>query len=448
MTNKILVLGSGMVAKPCVDYLLRNPGNELTIASRTLSTAKNVANSSERPRATAIQLDVESPELGCAIAEHDLVISLVPFVHHAEVIRLAIKGKTNVVTTSYISPAMKDLHYAAVEAGITVLNEVGVDPGVDHLYAVKAIGEIHEKGGKVKEFHSYCGGLVPPESADNPLRFKFSWSPRGVLLSQYNSAAFLRDGEEVYIPNKDLMAAATRYHVKDGYSFVAYPNRNSLPFQELYRIPEARTFVRGSLRYEGNPTLVKALIDLGWLDATEKTWLKPGMTWSQIQQKVTGAASGVETELVSKVDKLCSFRSPAEREQVITGLRWMGIFSDDQAPVRGTLLDTISARLHELCRFEPGERDLVILQHKFVIEWKDGSTNVLTSALEQYGERDGYSAMSKLVGITCGVATQMVLDGHPAFAKPGVFGPYTEDICNPLRTKLLAEDIFLVEQMF
>ncbi|RYP37541.1 hypothetical protein DL767_002849 [Monosporascus sp. MG133] len=412
MTNKILVLGSGMVAKPCVDYLLRNPGNELTIASRTLSTAQNVANSSERPRATAIQLDVESPELGGAIAEHDLVISLVPFVYHAEVIRLAIKGKTNVVTTSYISPAMKDLHDAAVEAGITVLNEVGVDPGLDHLYAVKAISEIHEKGGK-------C-----------------------------NSATFLRDGEEVYISNKDLMAAATRYHVKDGYSFVAYPNRNSLPFQELYRIPEAQTFVRGSLRYEGNPALVKALVDLGWLDATEKTWLKPGMTWSQIQQKATDAASGIETELVSKVDKLCSFRSPAEREQVITGLRWMGIFSDDQAPVRGTLLDTISARLHELCRFEPGERDLVILQHKFVIEWKDRSTNVLTSTLEQYGERDGYSAMSKLVGITCGVATQMVLDGHPALAKPGVFGPYTEDICNPLRTKLLAENIFLVEQIF
>ncbi|RYO81472.1 hypothetical protein DL764_009762 [Monosporascus ibericus] len=327
MTNKILVLGSGMVAKPCVDYLLRNPGNELTIASRTLSTAQNVANSSERPSATAIQLDVESPELGCAIAEHDLVISLVPFVYHAEVIRLAIKGKINVVTTSYISPAMKDLHDAAVEAGITVLNEVGVDPGVDHLYAVKAIGEIHEKGGK------------------------------------YNSATFLRDSEEVYIPNKDLMAAATRYHVKDGYSFVAYPNRNSLPFQELYRIPEARTFVRGSLRYEGNPALVKALVDLGWLDATEKPWLKPGITWSQIQQNVAGAASGIATELISKVDKLCSFRSPTEREQVITGLRWMGIFSDDQAPVRGTLLDTISARLHDLCRFEPGERDLVVLQH-------------------------------------------------------------------------------------
>ncbi|RYP66812.1 hypothetical protein DL771_007610 [Monosporascus sp. 5C6A] len=412
MTKKILVLGSGMVSKPCVDYLLRNPGNELTIASRTLSTAQNVANSSERPRATAIQLDVKSPELGCAIAEQDLVISLVPFIYHAEVIRLAIEGKTNVVTTSYISPDMKGLHDAAVEAGITVLNEVGVDPGLDHLYAVKAIGEIHDKGGKV------C-----------------------------NSATFLRDGEEVYISNKDLMAAATRYHVKDGYSFVAYPNRDSLPFRELYRIPEARTFVRGSLRYEGNPALVKALLDLGWLDPTEKTWLMPGMTWSQIQQKVTGAASGIETELVSEVDKLCSFRSPAEREQVITGLKWMGIFSDNQAPVGGSLLDTISARLHELCRLEPGERDLVILQHKFVIEWKDGSTSVLTSTLEQYGERDGYSAMSKLVGITCGVATQMVLDGHPAFAKPGVFGPYTEDICNPLRTKLLAENIFLVEHM-
>ncbi|RYP30965.1 hypothetical protein DL766_004616 [Monosporascus sp. MC13-8B] len=153
------------------------------------------------------------------------------------VIRSAIKGKTQVVTTSYVSPAIKELNGAAKEAGITVLNEVGVDPGVDHLYAIKVIREVHEKGGKVI----------------------------------------------------------------DGYSFLAYPNRNSVPFREFYQIPEAQTIIRGSLRYDGNPQLVKALIDIGWLDVEAKDWLSPGITWAQIQQRTTSASSSSERDLLETI---------------------------------------------------------------------------------------------------------------------------------------------------
>ncbi|KAM0421149.1 hypothetical protein ACHAPT_011041 [Fusarium lateritium] len=169
--KKILVLGSGMVANPCVEYLLRDKNNRLTIACRTLFAAEKLIRN--RPRAKAIALDVKSPELDRHIAEHDVIISLVPFIYHVDVIRSAIKARTHVVTTSYVSPAMCELDKAAKEAGITVLNEVGVDPGIDHLYAIKTIGEVHDRGGKVKEFYSFCGGLPAPEAAyDNPLQFK------------------------------------------------------------------------------------------------------------------------------------------------------------------------------------------------------------------------------------------------------------------------------------
>ncbi|KAI8682170.1 hypothetical protein NCS55_00471700 [Fusarium keratoplasticum] len=372
LEKKILVLGSGMVAKPCVDYLLRDKKNRLTVACRILSTAENLAEG--RPRAKAIALDVKSTDLDRHIAEHDVVISLVPFIYHVDAIRSAIKAKKHVVTTSYVSPAMRELDDAAKEAGITVLNEVGVDPGVDHLYAIKTIGEVHDKGGKVKEFYSFCGGIPAPEAAnDNPLRFKFSWSPRGALLSQYNSATFLRDGEVIEISNQDLMGSAKPYHVLDGYSFVAYPNRNSVPFREAYGIPEAHTVIRGSLRYEGNPAMVKALIDLGWISSEDKPWLKEGMTWAQIQQKATGASSAEESHLIAKVDELCNFSSAEERDRILTGLRWMGLFSDEAPTVYGNLLDTLSAQLEKLCSFKRGERDLVMLQHKFVVEWKDGT---------------------------------------------------------------------------
>ncbi|KAH6971547.1 saccharopine dehydrogenase [Ilyonectria sp. MPI-CAGE-AT-0026] len=445
MAKKILVLGSGMVAKPCVDYLLRDADNLLTIGCRTITTAEKLV--AGRSSATAIALDVKSPDLDRHIAEHDLVISLVPFIYHADVIRSAIKGKTHVVTTSYVSPAMQDLDGAAKEAGITVLNEVGVDPGVDHLYAVKTIGEVHEKGGKVKEFYSYCGGLCAPEASDNPLQFKFSWSPRGALLSQHNSAVFLQDGNVVEISNKDLMATARPYHVLDGYSFLAYPNRDSVPFREFYQIPEAHTVIRGSLRYKGNPALVKALIDLGWLDTEEKAWLKDGMTWSQLQQRVTGASSSSEVDLITKVKELCNLSSSAEQDEILLGLRWMGLFSNEIAPLRGNPLDTLSGRLEEICSFQPGERDMVMLQHKFVVEWKDGSKNTITSTLELFGDPNGYSAMAKSVGVTCGIATQLLLDGLPALNEPGVLAPYTREICDPIRVKLEEEGIKMVERM-
>jgi saccharopine dehydrogenase (NADP+, L-glutamate forming) len=295
---------------------------------------------------------------------------------------------------------------------------------------------------------------------------QFSRSPRGALLSQYNSAVLLRDGEKVEIANKDLMSEAKPYHVQDGYSFVAYPNRNSLPFREFYQIPEAHTVVRGSLRYKGNPALVRTLIDLGWLDTDPKSWLQQGMTWAQIQQQATQAASSSEADLVAKFDELCNFRSSAERDEVVSGLRWIGLFSNEVPVLHGNLLDTLSAQLASLCAFRPGERDLVMLQHKFVVEWRNGSkVSVLpvVACLQGPSQHDnriplplpwnysailmaGYSAMSKSVGVTCGIASQLLLDGLPAFNMQGVWAPYTTDICDPIRTRLEAEGTRLVER--
>lgn len=145
--------------------------------------------------------------------------------------------------------------------------------------------------GKSESFHSYCGGLPAPDCTDNPLGFKFSWSPRGALLSQRNSATFLQNGEVIEISSDDLMATSKPYYVMEGYDFVAYPNRNSVPFCEFYNIPEAHTVIRGSLRYEGNPGFIQALANLGWLEQDKKDWLKNDMTWAEMQQKAIGASS-------------------------------------------------------------------------------------------------------------------------------------------------------------
>jgi len=244
------------------------------------------------------------------------------------------------------------------------------------------------------------------------------------------------------------MAHAQPYYIKPAFAFVAYPNRDSTPFKEWYKIPEAETVVRGTLRYQGFPEFIKALVTLGWLDASEKEWLAPGITWAQATQKATGAANAEESTLVERVKELCQFPSAAEADRIVSGLRWIGLFSSSPlTPRAGNLLDTLCAQLETLMAYAPGERDLVLLQHKFVIEWADGTTETRTSTLEAYGAPTGQgpSAMAVTVGVPCGIAVQLVLDG--VLSEPGVHAPYTKEICDPIRAVLEKEGLGLVEKV-
>jgi len=326
------------------------------------------------------------------------------------------------------------------------MNEIGLDPGIDHLYAIKTIDEVHAKGGKIKQFLSYCGGLPAPECSGNPLGYKFSWSSRGVLLALLNSASYLSEGKQLDVSGNELMGCAKPYFISPAFAFVAYPNRNSVPFKESYNIPEAETIVRGTLRYQGFPEFIKALVNLGWLDASEKEWLKEGLTWAEVMQKATGANDASESTLVAHVKSVCKFPDDAEATRIISGLRWIGLFSSEPVkPRAGNLLDTLCGQLEMLMKYEQGERDLVMLQHKFVVEWADGSEQTLTSTLERYGSPSGHSAMAVTVGIPCGIATQLVLDG--VFNTPGVHAPYTKEICDPIREILESEGLGLVERV-
>ncbi|EIW78088.1 saccharopine dehydrogenase [Coniophora puteana RWD-64-598 SS2] len=442
--KKVLLLGSGYVARPCAEYVVRDPTNELTIACRTLATAQSLA--ADLPNTTAIALDASDPAaLEAAVAQHDLVVSLIPYTYHADVIKAAIKAKKHVVTTSYVSPAMRELEAEAKAAGIVVMNEIGLDPGIDHLYAVKTIGEVHEKGGKVLEFLSYCGGLPAPECAGNPLGYKFSWSSRGVLLALLNPAAYLSGGEQLDVSGSELMQHAKPYYISPAFAFVAYPNRNSVPFREFYAIPEAQTVVRGTLRYQGFPEFIGALVKLGWLDAEKKTWLEEGMSWAEAMQKAVGANDAKESTLIERVKALCAFPNEAEASRIVSGLRWIGLFSaEEKVQVRGgNLLDTLCARLEGLMRYEDNERDLVMLQHRFRVQWADGSEQTLTSTLEAYGYPGGHSAMARLVGVPCGIAVQLVLDG--VISEPGVHAPYSKELCEPLRELVEREGLGMVE---
>ncbi|CAO1621531.1 unnamed protein product [Parajaminaea phylloscopi] len=465
--KKVLLLGTGYVAKPFADYITRSANIHLTAASTNKANGEKMSEGLP-PRITSITLDVnDTAALEAAVASHDVVVSLIPYTYHADVIKAACKGKTNVVTTSYVSDAIRALEPEIKQAGITVVNEIGLDPGLDHLYAVKAINDIHQQGGKITSFLSYCGGLPAPEAAANPLGYKFSWSSRGVLLALRNTGKFWADGQVQTVSGVDLMASAKPFFTGNpAFNFVCYPNRDSTPFKEWYGIPEAQTVIRGTLRYGGFAELVLGLVKLGFLDDSDsaKDWLLSGsqLSWPQVVAKLIGETSTEPASLQAAIEKKLVFKDEYERQAVMQGIRWLGFFDPKAiAIVRGTPpqakagygnpLDTLCATLEEKCAYAVGERDMVMLQHRFEVQFpNETAPRVMTSSLLDYGHPLGYSSMARLVGVPCGVATRLLLEGHPAVDLQsqggGIWVPYTEEACQPLRDELIKEGIALEEK--
>ncbi|KAJ3304871.1 saccharopine dehydrogenase (NADP+, L-glutamate-forming) [Kappamyces sp. JEL0829] len=440
----ILFLGSGFVAGPCLDLLLKRPENLITIACRRKETA--VALGKSHPQTTAISLDAGNQQaLEEQVSRHDLVISLIPYTLHAKVIDAAVKHKKHVVTTSYVSPAMQAYHEAAKQAGITVFNEVGVDPGIDHLYAIKTIDEVHAKGGKIVSFLSYCGGLPAPEASNNPLGYKFSWSSRGVLLALRNDAKFWQDGKVVQVQGKDLMDTAKPIYIYPAFAFEGYPNRDSTPYTERYSIPECKNLIRGTLRYQGFPKFVKVLVSLGFLNEDPVDFLAPTaapIAWKSVLQKMTGASSDEESALIQAC--MAKGQIPADlSRQIISGLRWLGMFSSTPVQNKGNYLDTLCATLESKMQYEEGERDMVMLQHKFEIEWADGGKETRTSTGLWFGVPNGDSAMATTVGVPCAITAQLILDGK--ITERGVLAPMTMNLCTPILTELEKLGIYMVE---
>ena len=214
-----------------------------------------------------------------------------------------------------------------------------------------------------------------------------------------NEAKYYKDGKVVEIASKDLMATAKPYFIYPGYAFVAYPNRDSTPYKERYNIPEAQTIIRGTLRYQGFPELIRVLVDMGFLSEVEQSFLKEPIAWKEATQKVLAASSASENDLKWAIASKTTFLNTEEKNRILSALKWIGLFSDEKITPRGNLLDTLCATLEKKMQFGEGERDFVMLQHKFEIEHKDGSKETRTSTLCEYGDPKGYSAMAMLVGV-------------------------------------------------
>jgi len=424
----VLVLGAGLVAGPLVRYLLNVEEFCVTVASRTVERARRLIGGVSNGAALSLNVEDEGA-LEELIANHDLSISLLPYVHHPLVARLCVKHRKQMVTTSYVKDEMRSLDGAAREAGVILLNEIGVDPGIDHMSAMRVIDGIAETGGRLVSFTSNTGGLPAPDANDNPFGYKFSWAPRGVILAGKNPGRYLADGETVEVPGPELFAHHWPCKVKGFGELEAYPNRDSLPYIEAYGIPTVRSMFRGTLRYPGWCDTLKAIVDLGLLDESERDDLA-GLTFARLTGRLIDSDS-----VDPKADLANHLGIPADAKP-IADLEWLGLFSDEPLPEgANTYLDVVSQRMLSKMQYAPGERDMLVMQHEFVVERPDRKERI-TSTMVDYGIPNGDSSMSRLVGLPAAIAARLVLQGE--IARTGVRTPVIPEIYEPVLAELAA----------
>ena len=434
--KKILVLGAGLVTRPLVHYLLEQTDFQVKVASRTLEKAEKLVNRAKN--GIAEQLDVSDvAALEKLISQADISISLLPYVYHPLVARLCIKHKKHMVTTSYVTDKMKALDELAREARVILLNEIGVDPGLDHMSAMQVIHRIRESGGELLHFSSYCGGLPAPDANNNPFGYKFSWSPRGVILAGKNSARFLKDGEIINIPGEELFAHHWPVEIEGFGTLEGYPNRDSLPYMETYGILGVKSMFRGTLRYPGWCETMKNIAKLGFFEETEYQDLAK-LTFSELTAKLAGVA---QQNLKSNIS---SFLKIDETSSVVSNLEWLGLLSDEPLPSGAkSPLDVLAARMLEKMRYGPGERDLLVMQHEFIAKYSD-RTEKTFSLMIDYGIPHGDTSMSRTVGLPAAIAVKLILRGKINLV--GVQVPVIPEIYMPVLEELASLGIKFTEK--
>jgi saccharopine dehydrogenase-like NADP-dependent oxidoreductase len=338
-----------------------------------------------------------------------------------------VKHGKQMVTTSYVKPEMQQLDESAKRAGVILLNEIGVDPGIDHMSAMQIIHRIEEDGGKLVSFTSNTGGLPAPEANDNPFGYKFSWAPRGVVMAGKNPARFLKDGDVVDVPGPELFAHHWPCKVEGFGELEVYPNRDSMPYIDTYGIATVTSMFRGTLRYPGWCDTLKAIVDLGLLDETERGDMA-GLSYREwLAQRIDSDGEELRADLARTLGL-------TEDAKPVSDLEWLGLLGDDPIPAAdSTDLDVVASRMLFKMRYAPGERDMLVMQHEFVAEYADRSEKTLSTMID-YGIPGGDSSMSRLVGLPAAVAARMILQGEINLT--GVHVPTISEIYDPVLSEL------------
>ena len=436
----ILVIGAGLSSSSLIRYLLQNSISnnwQIRVVDQDIELAKRkIAGFSN---GEALSFNALNPlERRPEIEKADLVISMLPARFHVEVAKDCIELKTNLITPSYVSPEMRELDASAKEAGIVIMNEIGVDPGLDHMSAMRIIDEIKAKKGKIHSFTSFCGGLIAPAYDNNPWNYKFTWNPRNVVLAGQGAAAcFEEETEYKYIPYNKLFSRLDKISVPSFGDFEGYANRDSLSYRSIYKLEGIPTIYRGTLRRPGYCKAWNVFVDLGMTDDNYKMYKSEDLNPRSFLNAFLPYRTGITIEekfkeyLGNNVDLYSKFE-------------WLGLFEntpnfgiENASPAQ--LLESILVKKWTL---EPTDKDMLVMFHEFMYDL-DGKRHTITSHMVNLGEDGVYTSMSNTVGLPAAICAKMILNG--TLKVKGVQLPIQAEIYTPILNELEEYGIQFIE---
>jgi len=425
--KRILVLGAGLVSKPLVDYFIEKCGYSVVIATRTVSKAESIIN--RRPAGHSVSWTIDDlGKLDDLVKESDLVVSLIPPTLHIPVAETCIRQGKDLVTTSYLSQEMLELHEKAQEREVLILNEIGEDPGIDHMGAKKMIDEIKDVGGKVTSLTSYGAGLPSFESNRNPFGYKFSWSPRGVMLAAQTPAAYMKKGERVDVSGDKLFEHHWLVDIDGIGTFETYPNRDSTIYLKYFDLEQDVSIYRGLLRYTGYCNTMRNIIKLNLIEATKKRSFE-GVTYLSFLASLIGVASADDT-----ADEVARYLDVGSNDDVIKRLRWLGLFDDSLIQIdEGTNMDVLIDLMIRKMSYAAGEKDMIIVHDEIVADF-EGGTKMHISSMVVEGIPNGDSAMSRAVSLPAAIASKLILEAK--ITLKGVQIPTVKEIYEPVLEEL------------
>ena len=431
--RNILIVGAGRSASSLIQYLLdKSVVEDLHLVIADLSPETASRKTGGHPRATPVALDIANTVERMALIEaSDLVISMLPAYMHTEVARDCSDLGKHMVTASYVSDAMQALDSEARAKGLILMNEIGLDPGIDHMSAMKVIDSVRERGGKMLLFESFCGGLVAPESDDNLWNYKFTWAPRNVVLAgQGGAAKFIQEGKYKYIPYQRLFRRTELLEVEGFGKFEGYANRDSLKYRSAYGLDDVLTMYRGTIRRVGFSRAWNLFVQLGMTDDTYFIDNSENISYREFTNLFLPyhPSDSVEIKLRLQLgieqddlmwDKLLEL--DLFNPHKIVGLK------------NATPAQILEKILSDKWTLNPSDKDMIVMYHKFGYEL-DGKQHQIDSKMVCIGDDQTYTAMAKTVGLPVAMAAIRILNGQ--ITTPGVQLPLSKEVYEPILKEL------------
>lgn len=425
-TDKILILGAGKVAAPIVKYFLRKK-YRVTVASEFLYEAEMILENNPLGEAVEWHSDDEA-KLNTLVYNNHVVVSLLPYTFHHIVCKACIKQKRNLVTTSNEQPGMEVMYEDALKSKITILNEIGLNPGIDHMWAAEMIAAVKERGGEVEKFISVCGVLPSRESLDNPFRYKFSWKPLDVMRASSSEGKFMKNKEVIVLTPSQLMKNTFEVKIRGLGKLEAYANRNSLKYIGLYQIPGVETFFRGTLRYKGWCEVIDTLIEAGYL--SEEPFPKHIDTYAGLTSYLTHI-DNIGNLRDDFIDKL----NLKTYSKAIMAMEWIGLFSRDSFITKvPNPLTVLTNRMVSRIKMLPSDRDLIVLNHQLLFSLPDGQKKMLNGVFTLKGRGNQQTAIADSVSYPAAMAVELLLNDK--IPQKGFIRPIYPEIYQPILKKL------------